>query len=53
VKQDIFKPTVRNENLHKISNDNGVRVVSFAASKNLSRVKCSHIMAFKNRFGLF
>jgi len=29
VKQDIFKPTVRNENLPEISNDNGVRVVNF------------------------
>jgi hypothetical protein len=27
--EDIFKPTVRNENLPEISNDNGVRVVNF------------------------
>jgi hypothetical protein len=32
--EDIFKPTIRNESLHEISNDNGVRVVNFATSKN-------------------
>jgi hypothetical protein len=35
-RQDIFKPTVGNESLHKISNDNGVRVVNFAISKKSS-----------------
>jgi hypothetical protein len=25
-REDIFKPTTENESLHKISNDNGVRV---------------------------
>jgi hypothetical protein len=34
-RQDIFKPTIGNENFHAISNDNGVRVVNFATSKNL------------------
>jgi hypothetical protein len=34
-KEDIFKPTIGNESLHKISNDNGVRVVNFVISKNL------------------
>jgi hypothetical protein len=34
-REDIFKPTSRNESSHEISNDNGVRVVNFAASKNL------------------
>jgi hypothetical protein len=34
-KKNIFKPTIVNENLHEISNDNGVRVVNFATSKNL------------------
>jgi hypothetical protein len=33
--EDIFKLTIRNESSHKISNDNGVRVVNFATSKNL------------------
>jgi hypothetical protein len=34
-RQDIFKPTIGNERLHKISNDNGIRVVNFVMSKNL------------------
>jgi hypothetical protein len=33
--EDIFKPTMGNENLHEISNDNAVRVPQFATSKNL------------------
>jgi endonuclease/exonuclease/phosphatase family metal-dependent hydrolase len=33
--ESILKPTIGNESLQKISNDNGVRVVKFAASKNL------------------
>jgi hypothetical protein len=37
-RKDIFKPTIGNESLHEISNDNGVRLVNFATSKNL-RVK--------------
>jgi predicted RNA-binding protein associated with RNAse of E/G family len=37
-REDIFKPTIGNESLHEISNDNGVRLVNFAKSKNL-RVK--------------
>jgi hypothetical protein len=31
-REDIFKPTDRNDCLHEISNDNGVRVVNFATS---------------------
>jgi endonuclease/exonuclease/phosphatase family metal-dependent hydrolase len=34
-REDIFKPTVGNESLLEDSNDNGVRVVNFATSKNL------------------
>jgi CMP-2-keto-3-deoxyoctulosonic acid synthetase len=34
-REDIFKPTTGNESLHEIRNDNGVRVVNFATSKNL------------------
>ena len=30
----IFKPTVGNESLHQDRNDNGVRIVNFATSKN-------------------
>jgi hypothetical protein len=37
-KEHIFKPTIWNESLHEISNDNGIRLVNFATSKNL-RVK--------------
>jgi exonuclease III len=37
-KEVIFKPTIGNESLHEISNDNGVRLVNFVTSKNL-RVK--------------
>jgi hypothetical protein len=36
-REDIFKPTIGNESLHEISNDNGVRLVNFATSKNLSQ----------------
>jgi hypothetical protein len=35
-REDIFKPTIGNECLHEISNDNGIRVVNFATSKNLT-----------------
>ena len=31
----IFKPTIGQESLHQDSNDNGVRIVNFATSKNL------------------
>jgi endonuclease/exonuclease/phosphatase family metal-dependent hydrolase len=34
-RENIFKPTIGKESLHEISNDNGVRVVNFAMSKNL------------------
>ena len=34
-KEDMFKPTVWNENLHQDSNDNCVRIVDFATSKNV------------------
>jgi hypothetical protein len=37
-REAIFKPTTGNESLHEISNDNGVRLINFATSKNL-RVK--------------
>jgi hypothetical protein len=35
-REDIFKPTSGNESLHETGNDNGVRVVNFATSKNLT-----------------
>jgi hypothetical protein len=34
-RENIFKPTIGNESLHQDSNDNGVRTVNFATSKNL------------------
>jgi endonuclease/exonuclease/phosphatase family metal-dependent hydrolase len=37
-REDIFKPTIGNESLHGISDDNGVRLVNIETSKNL-RVK--------------
>jgi hypothetical protein len=35
-REDIFKPRIGNESSHEISNDNGVRVATFATSKNLT-----------------
>jgi hypothetical protein len=34
-REDIFKPTIGPDSLHKMSNNNGVRVVNFATSKNI------------------
>jgi hypothetical protein len=45
-REDIFKPTIGNESLHEISNDNGVRLVNFATSKNI-RVK-SMMFPYRN-----
>jgi hypothetical protein len=46
-REDIFKQTICNESLHKISNDNGVKVVNFAPSRNLTvKVRCFHIVTF-------
>jgi hypothetical protein len=35
-RKDIFKPTIGNESLHAINNDNGFRVVNFTTFKNLT-----------------
>jgi hypothetical protein len=35
-REEVFKPTVGNESLHEISNDNAARVVHFATSKNMT-----------------
>jgi len=43
-RERIFKPTIGNESLHQYSNDNGVRIVNFATSKNLAR--CSPTETF-------
>jgi hypothetical protein len=34
-RENIFKPRIRNENLHEIFNYNGVRAVNFAISKSV------------------
>jgi len=34
-RENIFKPTIGQKSLHQNSNDNGVRLVKFATSKNL------------------
>ena len=34
LRQNIFKPTFGNESLHQDTNDNGVRIINFATSKN-------------------
>jgi len=34
-RENIFKPTIGQESLHQDSNDNGVRLVNYATSKNL------------------
>jgi len=34
-REDILKLEIGNESLHQDSNDNGVRIVNFATSKNL------------------
>jgi hypothetical protein len=50
-RENIFKPTTGNERVHKIGNDNGVKVVIFATSKNLSEVLCSRVITFINLLG--
>jgi hypothetical protein len=51
-RQDIFKQTIGNESLHRISNHNGIRVVNFAQRKNLTvNSKSSHIITFINILG--
>jgi len=34
-RENIFKPTIGNESLHQVSNDNGIGIVKFATSKPL------------------
>ena len=34
-RENIFKPTIGNKSQHQDINDNGVRTVNFATSKNL------------------
>jgi hypothetical protein len=52
-REDIFKPTNGNENLHDISDDNGVIVVNLAASQksDFQNIRHSHIITFINLLG--
>jgi hypothetical protein len=51
-REDIFKPTIGNESIHEISNNNGVRVINFAILKILlSKVQCPHTVTFINLLG--
>ena len=34
-REDNLKPTIENDSLHQDSNDNGIRVLNFATTKNL------------------
>jgi len=36
VKETIYEPTIRSESLHKESNDNGYKLISFAAARNMT-----------------
>jgi hypothetical protein len=47
-REDIFKLTIGNESLHKITNDNAVRLVNFATSKT-SRVKSAMFPQYSGR----
>ena len=52
VRENIFKPTIGNESLHQHSNDNGVRIVTFATSKNLVvKSTCSPTKTFISTHG--
>jgi hypothetical protein len=51
-RENIFKPTIGNESLHEINNDNGDRIVNFATSKSLVvKLQCSLIAKFINTPG--
>ena len=50
--ENIFKPRIGKESLHKISNDNGVRLVNFATSKDLPKVRHFHTGIYINKLEL-
>jgi len=48
-REDIFKPKIGNEILHRNSIANGVRIVNFAITKNkFLRARCSRTETFTN-----
>jgi hypothetical protein len=52
-RENTFKPIIVNESLHEASNDNRIRVVNFATSKNLIvRAQHFHIVTSINTCGL-
>jgi hypothetical protein len=51
-RENIFKLTIGNESVHQDSNDNGVRIVNFAKSKNwFLSSKCSSTQTFISTSG--
>jgi hypothetical protein len=42
-REDVFKPTIGNESLHEINNDNGVKIVAFTTTtKSFKSTMFSH-----------
>jgi hypothetical protein len=51
-KELIYKPTIENESLHEISNNNGVRLANFDTFQiSQSKVPCSNIATSINVLG--
>jgi hypothetical protein len=47
-REDIFKLIVGNESLHEVNNDYGLRVVTFATSKNMPSTTFPHHNIYKH-----
>ena len=45
-RENIFKPSTRNESLHQDSNDNGVRIVNFTAKNMVVIARCYRTESF-------
>jgi hypothetical protein len=50
-RKNIFKPTIGNESLHQVSNDNGVRIINFARCNNVSKFYYSIFIRSSTCFG--